>query len=239
LRPLQGFKTGGRVDIEGKHWDGNMVDTIVHGYHRKELYVDDPTPHLNSLFYEVMRTGNPNLAIPWDAAAGFANCGRGFWRVVAGAKGSQELSALVQYPGHLVVNGSWTRPPENAREQFLHFIFYTRQVMAYLAKHPVGKKSAPNTSIVAQWISQLPQRTAYVRNGEVIAMIKTLDMPPEVTGVELQNRWRKIQAQTRAKYCHSREQVAQVLVIEPDEKLQPISAPGVGEIAGWGKVGEP
>jgi hypothetical protein len=34
---------------------------------REEFYVHDPTPYLDSLLYEVMRTKNPQLAIPWEA----------------------------------------------------------------------------------------------------------------------------------------------------------------------------
>src|SRR5258708_31461112 len=95
------------------------------------------------------------------------------------------------------------------------------------------------TKVVAGWRADMHRRTAFVRSGEDGGTIYTFDTPREVTGDELQRRLQAIQAQTRAKYCHSVAQVNQVLTVPPFEQPQAIASVGVGEIAGWGKVGEP
>lgn len=215
LRPLQSQKRGGKVDINGTH----LTYDVWHGAKMREVYVADPTPYLDSLLYEVMRTGNPELPIPYEAMIGFANCGRGFYtqgRLVS----NDMLGPQVNFPPALVVQFGdgyrWTRPPESGREQLYHFLFHLRMTMISLAEEPIGKKSAPSTTVVANMLTQLPRRAAFVRSGETVGVIYTNDTPERLSGRELVARVRTVLGQTRAKYCHPRAEVEHV-VTQSDE----------------------
>jgi len=249
LRPLQVHRRGGKVDIE----DRQLTWKFNGGLQYEDFFVSDPTPYLDSLLYEVMRTKNPHLAIPWDAVVGFANCGRKFFSVARGAKDSRELTSGVLFPKSCVVmHGEtlhWVKVPSSAAEQFYHFIFHLRMMMFHLAEHPIGKRSQPNSTLVAQWLSTLPRRSAFVRSGDDVGMIYTFDTPPHLTGSELAARMQAIQAQTRAKYCHRRAEVEQ-LFRNPDKSppapqpdgttTVPITHdPLMLPISGWGEVDEP
>lgn len=233
LRPLQMHKRGNKVDIEGLQttWD------IWHGLERQNLYVADPTPYLDNLLYQVMRSGDSTLPIPWDAAAGFANCGRGFFTAVKWSKGSVDLTNNVPFPPHLVVETGqgprWTRPPENAKEQFYHFIFHLRMVMRYLAAHPIGKVTSATATDVAQMLTNLPKRAAFVRSGDDIGVIYTSATPAPVGPAEAGIRLQTIRQQTRAKYCHPREDVEQAFL--HDEVLPLNHSEGV-HISRWEQV---
>jgi hypothetical protein len=102
LRPLLSYKRGNKVDIE----DRQFVIDLIHGSRFKDLYVADPTPYLDNLLYEVMRTGNANLDIPIDAVLGFANCGRKFFSAARNMKGARELTAQVAYPAYLMTDAA-------------------------------------------------------------------------------------------------------------------------------------
>jgi hypothetical protein len=238
LIPLQSEVSGGHVDI-GERYDALKIAIYGLAQGKENKWVDDPTDRLNGLLYECMRSGNANLPIPWEVAVGFSTTGGGFFSAVKHRENAKFMPGY-QFPPHLVHNGSWTHRPESTDERLIHFVFHLRQTMAYLAAHPEGKKTQANNAVVAQWISQLPRRMAYVRLGDEIGMIKTLDTPPELTGSELARRVQAIQTQTREKYCHSVAQVASVLTIEPGQEPTPtIIERGVHQIAGWGRVGEP
>jgi hypothetical protein len=237
LTPLQAEIKNGRVDL-GEHFDVNWGKAALFGAKgnmgMRPMWTDDPTDRLNGLFYECMTTGNANLPIPWEIAIGFSMTGGKFTSAIKSR--NETLQPGYPLPTHLA------RRAGSARDRLLRFLYYLRQTMEYLAANPVGKKTTTSTTAVAQWISNLPPRMAYVRSADKKYMIRTLDMPAEVTGDELAQRWDTITAQTRAKYCHSIFQVNQVLNLTPFEQPRPAAEPekvGVGEIAGWGQVGEP
>lgn len=218
LRPLQSQKRGGKVDINGTH----LTYDVWHGAKMREVYVADPTPYLDNLLYEVMRTGNPELPIPYEAMIGFANCGRGFYtqgRMVSG----DMLGPQANFPSALVVQSGegfrWTRAPESGREQLYHFLFHLRMTMIALAEEPIGKRTAPSTTVVAGMLTQLPRRAAFVRTGETVGVIYTNDTPQRLSGRELVARVQTVLEQTRAKYCHPRAEVEQVPT-QPDEVVE-------------------
>lgn len=214
LRPLQSHKRGGKIDIE----DLQLAWSPWSGMHREEYFVEDPTPYLNGLLYEVMRTGNASLPIPWEAAIGFANCGRKFFTAIKN-RNAIELHPQFQFPPDLVVQThqglAFTHVPRNAREALLHFIFSLRQTMEYFAAHPVGKMMSSNADAIGQMLTALPKRVAFVRSGDDQGTIYTLQTPEGVQGLELNSRLQHIEAHTRAIYCHPKEEVEKALRPEP------------------------
>lgn len=201
LRPMQQYKHGGKVEL-GDHIDINLWS----GTRVREIVVADPTPYLDNLLYETMRTGNPMLPIPYEVVIGFSRCGRGFYghaRTISHA----ELTQKLRYPSHLVVpDGTtrrWTRPPESSMEQMAHFLFHLRMTMRYLAEKPIGKKSAPSTTVVGQMLTQLPRRAAFARTGDTVGVIYTHNTPKAATPSDLRARTLAVQAHTRLTYCRS------------------------------------
>lgn len=200
LRPMQRYKHGGKVEM-GEHF---TLD-FWHGAAMREVVVADPTPYLDNLLYEAMRTGDPMLPIPYEVVIGFARCGRGFYghaRTISQGELTQEL----RYPPHLVVfdgkTRRWTRHPESSMEQMAHFLFHLRMTMEYLANEPIGKKSAPSTTVVGQMLTQLPHRAAFVRSGDTVGVIYTQHTPKNAPSSELRARVLAVQAHTRLTYCH-------------------------------------
>ena len=184
-----------------------------------------------------MKEGRADFAIPWDIAIGFCTTNDGFYRAIKD-KETMKLYPSFVYPPHLVQNGQWIRKPENDDERLICFVFHLRQTMEYLAKHPEGKQSAASTATVAQWISQLPPRHAYARSGPGSYMIHTLDLPPQISGDPLKQRWQDIMTRTHEKYCHLVKQVNSAIEAKPFDQPAPTDERGVRQIAGWGRVGE-
>lgn len=225
LRPMHAHKRGHRVEIqdigEGMRFMSSMM-----GVANGEVFVPEPTPWLDSLLYQVMRSGDPTLSIPREIVRGFANCGRRFFpQVRTISNGDILLSPSVCFPEHLVAetaDGSlrWMRLPEGGREQLYHLLFHLRMTMAYLAAAPIGKKSTPGTSAVGQMLTQLPRRAAFVRSGEDVGVIYTHDTQAVASGEDLRKRGQEILQQTRSKYCHPKDVVEQALA-QPLQHMQP------------------
>jgi hypothetical protein len=227
LIPVQANIHGGRVDI-GEHWGIRSIGKLLWYGALKEVqkrsyWVDDPTDRLNSLFYECMRTGHANLPIPWEIAIGFSTTGGGFFAAIKGPNAT--LLPGFEFPPHLVIDGKWTRKPETASERLLCFVFYLRQTMSYLAKHPIGKVSAPSANAVGRMLTQLPRRAAFVRSGEDVGVIYTLPTPKRLSGQELTERIQLIREQTRITYCHPCEEVELRILGDADAtRVQPMAA---------------
>lgn len=211
LQPLQKYRRGrSKVEIVRGGFDllsefGNMAA----GGQLANPMMDDPTDILNRLLYDVMRSGNPNLPIPWQIPVGFSNSGRGFFAAARGVS-RDDLTAdiLPRLPAYLVVrhaDGSveWGRPPESSKEQLYHFLFHLRMTMRYLAEKPIGKKSAPSTTVVGQMLTQLPRRAAFARTGDTVGVIYTHNTPKAATPSDLRARTLAVQAHTRLTYCRS------------------------------------
>ncbi len=205
LRPLQHHKRGNRVEIVNGGLD------MVQGGWLENIRVADPTPYLDNLLYQAMRTGDATTSIPWEVVIGFSNAGCGFFATASGSRDSRDLTIDVRFPQDLVAATAdgkrWTRPPESEREQFYHFLFYLRMTMLHLAQEPIGKKSAPSASVVGQMLTHLPRRTAFAKSGKDVGVIYTHNVPSRVTGAQFQERLRAIQAQTRRRYCRPKDQV--------------------------------
>lgn len=214
LRSLKRQVKAGKVEIERP--GVSLAKVLWSGYQRaleeENPTVDDPTQYLDALLREVMETSNPNLAIPYKAVLGFSNCGRGFYQAARKAHGSLLLTALYDFPATLVESGQWQRPPKNGQEQLLHFVYHLRGTMAYLAAHPIGKRASITPAMVAQLLTSLPQRTAYVNAGGEVGPIYTHNTPPRLVGDEYSRRFYAVQAQTRERYCHPKTAVEQAFV---------------------------
>lgn len=234
LLPLQRYRRGHVVEIRNRGADlyGGMLDVVAMFQSTPTtapIAVDDPLPFLDGLLYEVMRNGNPHIAIPGEIARGFANGGQGFFAQARHVWRNPALLPSFTFPQHLVVPAptglQWTRPPETAREQFLHFIFHLRQTMRYLAEHPIGKATVPHTSAIGQMLTRLPRRSAFVRSGEDVGVIYTLPTPEGLQGSALHERLQIIRDQTRATYCRSQAEVEADIVGRGGQTPQDNNAP--------------
>ncbi len=212
LRPLQSQKRGNRVEIDQFRFDwisGEVMD---------KPRLPDPTPYLDSLLYQVMRTGDPFLPIPPDAVKGFANCGRGFYAQSVGMRSNERLLLdTACFPPALVVAAPdgglrWTRRPESGMEQLYHFIFHLRMVMQYLAHKPLGKATNTSTADVAKMLTALPKRAAFVHTGDTVGVIYTHDTAPSLSGQALYERITGILAHTRQAYCRPRAEVERLFL---------------------------
>lgn len=210
LRPLQGHKRGNRVEMN--HFDFDWIE----GKRLDNPREADPTPYLDSLLYQVMRNHDADVSIPAQAVIGFANCGQKFYGQVRGMKNSDNvLKNEVQFPRNVVAMDDdglrWTRPPRSGMEQLFHCIFHLRMTMYALEQEPIGKKTTSSTNEVAQMLSSLPPRAAFVRTTDTVGVIYTNNTPPRLTGQDLVQRAKIILTQTRQKYCHTRAEIEQAL----------------------------
>src|SRR5258707_9038891 len=218
FRPLKMQKKNGAIDIKTRGVRGDVLVAAFLHVDQKTLppiRVADPTIPLNRLLYEVMRTGNADLPIPGEVVAGFSNCGRGFYSAFKNSwQRGKLLSADVEYPPYLVVptedgETRWGRPVESQTEQLLHFIYHLRELMRYLAEHPIGKKTTISSSAVAEMISVLPPRAAFIRSGDSIGVIYTDEAEPPVSDQEFAVRMKRINSQTHAKYTRLKMEIEQ------------------------------
>jgi hypothetical protein len=233
LRPLQGHKRGaGRVEIELRGsapcpfeiWNGGRFDNPR---------IADPTPYLDSLLYQVTVSGNPWLDIPVNAVKGFGNSGKGFFKQARSLyDGDPDLTTAVRFPRALIVpthDGDlrWTRKPESGMEPLYHFIFHLRQLMAYLAANPIGKRTTLNPTDIGRMLANLPRRAAFVRSGDTMGVIYTHDTAPSLPREELYERAKAILLQTRQTYCHPRAEVEKLFMApkpaQPQAPMKPIN----------------
>jgi hypothetical protein len=215
LRPLKRQVKAGKVEIERP---GIPLGTLLWAGYQRALEadhpeVDDPTQYLDALLREVMETGNSQLTIPYKAALGFSNCGKGFYKEAKKAHGNPMLMGGFAFPAQFVSNGHWDQAPRNGSEQLLHFVWQLRHVMAYLATNPLGKRSAITPAMVAQMITTLPQRTAYVNAGGEVGPLFTHNTPPRLHGDAYRDRLRVVTAQTRQRYCHPKSEVERLFTV--------------------------
>lgn len=228
LLPLQGFRRGHRVEISHTGTDvyGEVLNFLggMQGFSTREaIRVDDPLPFLDRLLHTVMRKGDPALPIDPEILRGFANSGIGFWAKARNCWRDPALQPGFQFPAHLIVQtpdgAVWTRKPESPTEMYYHFLFSLRQLMAYLAQHPIGKVSKGSSNSVAQALSHLPVRHAFVQASDGVWYMRTVDTPPSVDAENLKARLHFIREQTRQTYCHPRSEVeAKPVPIDPDEQ---------------------
>ena len=225
LRPLQGQRRGQRVEIQDTGFSmSNTIADMINGGRGDNPRVADPTPYLDSLLYQVMRTGDSNLPLSFEVIRGFANCGHSFYAYLQRSFGSDLLRSDVRYPPALAVltaNGGvrWTRPPENGREQLYHLLFHLRLTMQQLALEPIGKPSPSSTTDVGRMLTNLPRRAAFVRSGQDIGVIYTHNTAPRLAGQAFTQRVQTIREQTRVKYCHPRQAVEQLFKPLIDEDI--------------------
>jgi hypothetical protein len=212
LYPLDWHRRQGRIEIQNPHVDASLyVYGLMAGHATNEpIQVADPVPLLDRLLYEVMRTGNPNLTIDRNIAIGFSNCGVGFHGAVWRAS-DQDFTADAHFPRHLAINTEtsvgWARPVETSKEQLWHFLFFLRLTMQHLALNPIGEPSKSSVTAIAQMLTELPVRGAFVRSGADVGAIFTFDTPEHTSGADLAGRMKFIREQTRQRYCHPRAQV--------------------------------
>src|SRR5260221_12472377 len=91
----------------------------------------------------------------------------------------------------------------------MYCVFHIRRVMPYLAQSPIGKEAAGASEEAAQMLTQLPARTAFVSSSLGARVMFTYDTAPQLRGHERTERFRMLRDQTRARYCHRREEVEQ------------------------------
>jgi hypothetical protein len=236
LRPLQSQRRGYRVEIKDTGF--SLTDTMfdmINGGRTDNPRVPDPTPYLDHLLYQVMRTGDYALSIPAEAVIGFSNCGRGFFQA-ARSLNHDTLEASARYPRHLVIQTDdgprWTRKPDAGMEQLYHFLFHLRMTMVYIAAHPIGKESSASRTDVAAMLTNLPRRVAFVRSAETVGVVHTNNTPLEVAPPDLRYRLQAIRQQTRLKYCHPREDIEGGFIL-PEPQAPAVSKPAAMPVSRW------
>jgi hypothetical protein len=100
--------------------------------------------------------------------------------------------------------------------------------MHELAANPLGKIREPKASAVAAMLTQHNNRWAFVRSGQDVGTIQTLDTPPPTVGPDLAGRLNFLREQTRQRYCHPRQD------IEKSEQQPPANEGGLP--ARWEEV---
>ncbi len=208
LRALRERGGGKFIEITDEGWSAGKVFGLVSPFGTpakpEKIKVLNPLPFLDKLLYGVMRMGNPELDIPHEVMVGFSNTTyHGFYQQALRARYKP-----VPDP-HLVYdrgdgNPRWLRRPTDGTEQFQHFMFFLDRTMRYLAAHPFGKATASKAPDVAAMLTRLDNRYAFVRAGDDIAGIYTLELPAMLTGADLHRRMEHIKDQSRAKYCSPR-----------------------------------
>jgi len=245
LRPLQRHIRGGTIEITKPGFRLDHLWFYLLGVKPPDdkPVVPDPTPQLNYLLYEVMKSGYDTLPISIAITYGFANCGRGFFSAFRYLIGKKTLLAGERrFPPYLVVeraNGErrWTRAPEDGKEQLYHFLFFLRETMTYLANNPIGKKSTLSATDVAHMLTQLPRRAAFVRSGEDVGVIYTDDTPPPVDSATFHERLRLIRDQTRQKYCRPVNEPEDTTLDELDDTmLRPAIRVEKPQVSRWEEV---
>ena len=230
LRPLMGHKRGNRVEIYQS--GAPSIGDIMNGGRGPNPRIADPTPFLDNLLYQAMRTGDASLPIAPEIVRGFANCGRGFYKQAMGLSNSDPLlSADAKFPRHLVVETvggdlRWTRRPEGGTEQMYHFVFHLRLVMQRLAEQPIGKATTLTTADTGKMLTALPRRAAFVRTGDTVGVIYTHDTPPALSRWDLSDRTAYIKDHTREVYCHPRAEVERLFLAPGSSQppdVQPVS----------------
>ncbi|HUY78891.1 MAG TPA: hypothetical protein VMV29_19115 [Ktedonobacterales bacterium] len=237
LRPLAGYRHGGKIRVENTGLNAvDLFSDVLGGriYQERSGELPDPTDFMEHLLRETMRTGDPLLLIPPQAVAGYGACGCGFYSQALGLRpNSFDLGTQARFPMWLVIPGhdgepEWTRRPENGDEQLWHFIFHLRRTMLYLAAHPIGKVTASNHAAVAQMLTQLPPRAAFVRSNQDTGTIFTHRVPARRTGEALEAGNAQVREQTRATYCRPRAEVERELydtsqVVQTVQTISPAS----------------
>lgn len=206
LRPVQRMpKKNGLIEIVRPGVRGQvLLNAFLHVPAPENPLVADPFPALNRLCYEAQQTGNADLFIPSGVVAGFANIGD-FYGDLNWANKGKLLTSDVDYPPHLVVPTAdggtrFTRRPEHSGEWLYYCIWGLRQILTWLAEHPIGKTEYTSAQAVAQALSSLQQRTAFIRSNSEVGIIYTDDLPEPLTGAALTEREHSIRQQSYDKY---------------------------------------
>jgi hypothetical protein len=213
LRQMQHLSRNAEIEIKNPGFRYEHISYWVFNVEapKDKPTVPNPIHRLNHLLHEVMKTGNSNLPIHPDIVRGFSNCGLGFYGDFRIASKGELLSADISFPAHLVVETSggsrWTRAPETGKEQLGHFLYFLRQTMNHLALNPIGKKRLFSSTEVANMLTRLPRRAAFVRSGQDVGVIYTDKTAEHCDTKELGRRYYLIRGQTRAKYCTPKEEV--------------------------------
>ena len=236
--PLQSQKHSGSIEITHPGFRLEHIGYWVLNVEapKDKPKVADPSPYLNHLLYQVMKTGNAQVHIPDEIVYGFANCGRGFYSAFRYFPNKGKLlSPDVRFPEHLVVEGAhgleWTRHPEDSKEELYCFLYHLRATMSYLAAHPIGKKSTQSPADIAQRLVRLPRRQALVRSGDDVGVIYTDDTLPHMDGDTVLGKYVNIKVQTRQKYCRPKDQ--------PVDGFSPPNKPdGEPPLSRWEEVEE-
>ncbi len=74
-------------------------------------------------------------------------------------------------------------------------------MMLQLVFHPIGEPSTPTLNEVVKKITNLPRGTAFVKVGDTITELKTLNIRKRASSAEVTARKTAIIEQTRRKYC--------------------------------------
>jgi hypothetical protein len=242
LRPVQLMQVGShgnkvRMTDPGYSLSDAVGDLLFEDdNHYKKRYdypeTENPLVYVDYLLQHVMVTGLYLEPIPAVAVRGFANCGVSFWQKVRWLDDTDKRLcadiAELNIPAYLltpVPDGSyaWSRQPETAAEQLLHFLYHLRITMRYLAENPLGTRTQMSNAEVGKMLNQLPKRAAAIRNGQDTGIIFTHDTPRRLSEAAYTDIVTTIQMHTRWTYCRSRAEVEYAL--QGTQADPPLAAP--------------
>jgi hypothetical protein len=214
LRPLQSQVHSGQVEIRDPGFRADHLPYWMLSVEppKDKPKVADPTPYLNHLLYEVMKTGDAAAIIDPRIVYGFSNMGCGFYSSFLYALNKQNLlTDAIRFPSPLIVEGAnglyCARQPDGSKEQMYHFLFHLRMTIQHLAMNPIGKKSSLSASEVAHMLTQLPKRAAFVRSGSYVGVMYTDNTGQSVPADKFLERFYNIRGRTRDTYCKPKEEL--------------------------------
>jgi hypothetical protein len=232
---LHGLKGDG--DVKVQHVEASLVRHLLVSSEPEKVRLRSPVSALDDLFLRVMQTGNPNLPIPEVAVMGLANGGHaGFYTTSWFDRLSADwlTKPLEQFPGHYVWKTAegweWGRQPQDKVEQLIHCLGHLRITMHHLAQNPIGKATTGSAN-VAQLLSQLPPRHAFVQTSDGVWYMKTQDTPPPCDAEEFKARMYFIEQQTHQQYCHPRSEIESKPVVQSEPEPENFNEPP--EHNGW------
>jgi hypothetical protein len=236
LRPVQLMpKKNGLIEIVRPGVRGQvLLNAFLHVPAPNNPLVSDPFPVLNRLCHKAQQTSNADLFIPSGVVAGFANIGD-FYGDLNWANKGKLLTSDVDYPPHLVVPTAdggtrFTRRPEHSGEWLYYCIWGLRQILTWLAEHPIGKTEHTGAQQVAQALSSLQQRTAFIRSNSEVGIIYTDDLPEPLTGAALTEREHGIRQQSYDKYYRPKAGIESEAHMETSPETETNTKPSRWEV---------
>jgi hypothetical protein len=172
--------------------------------------IDNPLyAYLEPFLYRVQAEQNPDLAIPHEILEGFSDCGDGYYNLLQKlAKTKPQLIFTLLKAKDPGIYFNSLPGKKEQRAELLDFLASLREVMAVLAKDPIGEKRTDTPPEVTQKIMHLQNREALVSTGEKVYHMRTFETyPPKPDSEQIQNG--AMMLKNTVEYVRQKEHVEQ------------------------------